>query len=298
MSYTFIRCKDAYSSNYRYIESDIAPLVGSEMPYVATSSYSIFSSGSYYQSAVFGAHDYIYIFALFDSEPTIIQNTLGHNLSRGVFYDDTSGLWVLMASASFGLKEHWTDRSAPITSDCEFFNYSNYSTLAQTQTAFLDYIKTEYTPAYTWQSVASISGKNGILPLTMLKSELITGDTQQNLSASDFTQITGESRVEQIIANNTLPIGQSVPIIYSGLVDNLSLERYSNDTYYLRLYYAGQSGFIPYMNCMYNYPSSYRHYLAFIIDDENQVAKYVNVIEDNGSYTFDAMPWTDEQMSL
>lgn len=149
---------------------------------------------------------------------------------------------------------------------------------------------------YNWQSVPSISGKNGILPLTMLKSELITGDTQQNLTASDFTRITGESRIEQIIANNTIPIGAEIPLFYSGLVDYLALYRYDASTYYLRLHMAGGSA-IPYMNCMYNATSSYRHYLAFIIDDENQVAKYVNVIEDNDTYTFDAMPWTDEQMA-
>lgn len=153
-------------------------------------------------------------------------------------------------------------------------------------------------PAYTWQSVPSISGKNGILPFTCLKDNLITGDVVSGLVNSDFTAIPGASRIEDMIAGSNLSIGQEVPIAYAGQVDYLALERYSQNVYYLNLRIGGTvpSG----QSYLFTYIDSKRTFLAFCADDENEVAKLVYVSYDADTETYEYMPFdsTAEQMAI
>ena len=203
MAFTLIRAKDKWSSTYRYIETDIAPILHSQTPYYKETASGNYTVGNYYQSAGYGSGDYVYFFCLFNSEPTITQATLGHNLDNPPFYDTNSGLWVLMSTASFGLGDNWTDSSVPIETDFtnneNFFDYrvgGQYSTY--TFAYYLNYIKTQPPITYNWQSVPSVSGKNGILTLSTL-NDVNDGEPVETSDASKFN-LTDDSNVSALVA--------------------------------------------------------------------------------------------------
>lgn len=208
MSFTLIRCKDAWSSNYRYIESDIAPLEQIPTPkhYDASSGF-FYPAGDYYRSAGRGEGDFIYFNLYFAEEPTITQYTMGHNMSGAPSYDSNLGLWVWRQNTSFGLGSNWTDQSAPITSDFGEHFYS-YLQSGVTRQMYIDYIMLPYTPTYNWQSVPSIIGKNGILSLSTINDSAINNGNPVTGATSDTFYSTEDSKVEELVTYAT-PIDSS-----------------------------------------------------------------------------------------
>lgn len=147
---------------------------------------------------------------------------------------------------------------------------------------------------YTWSSVPSISGKNGILSYTALKDNLITGDAQSNLTANDFTQIIETTRLDRLAQN--IPIGVEQDVAYAGKVDRMTIKPITNATKQVK-FYVGINTYS--FNVLL---ANFNAYLAFIIDEEQEVAKVVLVkqyIADNAiRYNFTPNEMTDDQMHL
>lgn len=122
-------------------------------------------------------------------------------------------------------------------------------------------------PTYNWQSVPSISGKNGILSLSMVTDDsILTGDSISRIELSDMSE---SISARFAVLQQNLPNGVPVPVIYAGLVDNLTITmKYDG--------YANKYELYLNVNVIYtiegNLSSSS---LGFIIDNENEVAKIV-----------------------
>ena len=146
---------------------------------------------------------------------------------------------------------------------------------------------------YQWQSVPSISGKNGILSLTTLKNELITGDTVSGLTDSDFNNFASETMLQNLVQD--IPYGEEVPLIYGGQVDYLAIERLDTHLYDIKIYIGGSS--TPVYSRTWTWSAGLNAYLAFIKDDENYVAKMAiarQVV--GGTYVYDIGSMTDTEM--
>ena len=126
-------------------------------------------------------------------------------------------------------------------------------------------------PQYNWQSVPSISGKNGILSCARVKDDsILTGD--------DITNIAMDGVITPSAANfptlfSGVPRGMRTPILYAGMVDHMDVQRTT----------GGPTAFNMYINVagndVYTWATGYfdNSYLGFIIDDENEVAKVVKI---------------------
>ena len=124
---------------------------------------------------------------------------------------------------------------------------------------------------YNWQSVPSISGKNGILSCARVKDDsILTGD--------DITNIAMDGVITPSAANfptlfSGVPRGMRTPILYAGMVDHMDVQRTT----------GGPTAFNMYINVagndVYTWATGYfdNSYLGFIIDDENEVAKVVKI---------------------
>lgn len=77
--------------------------------------------------------------------------------------------------------------------------YSEYpdSCFNSNQTGFINYITTGLQPPYTWQSVPSISGKNGILTLSTL-NDVNDGEPVETSDTSKFN-LTDDSNVSALV---------------------------------------------------------------------------------------------------
>lgn len=115
---------------------------------------------------------------------------------------------------------------------------------------------------YNWQSVPSISGKNGILSLSHVKDDsILTGDDINNIPLDDA--------VESIparfpVMEQNLPNGVSTPVFYAGMVDYFAITKGSLSSVY-EIIVQGRT--------VYSFTGSLTGSLGFIIDDENEVAK-------------------------
>ena len=102
---------------------------------------------------------------------------------------------------------------------------------------FYQLIKDDIPPLYNWQSVPSISGKNGILSLTQIKAESINdGEPVSGASDSAFTGMSDDNNVATLVDvgelnNNKAKVVYNIPALTSG--------NYS----YAKLVY--KQGFIP-----------------------------------------------------
>lgn len=148
-------------------------------------------------------------------------------------------------------------------------------------------------PTYQWQSVPSISGKNGISSFTCLKDELITGETISGLAVSDFVGFSESTNLQYLRAN--IGDGEEKPVIYAGNVDYIALERVDGDLYNINFYIAG--GSTPFYTRTWSRTGAQNAYLAFIIDYDNEVAKMAIVFENAGeSYTYNIASMTETEM--
>lgn len=120
------------------------------------------------------------------------------------------------------------------------------------------------TPAYNWQSVPSISGKNGILPLSHVRDDsILTGQDINNLTPAQV-KLEGPTQISSLIAN--VPIGKAVKAIYAGKVDFLGILKDNSASSTVRISVAGNNVYLASF-------ISQKNYIGFIIDDENEVAK-------------------------
>lgn len=131
-------------------------------------------------------------------------------------------------------------------------------------------------PEYTWQSVPSISGKNGILSLSVIKDELLgdlTGGTWQSVSEV-MDALTPNSRLYKYW--NNLATGQEVTMCYSG--DNyLNIKRDTASSCELKFYF--RSGVLIYTTGVNMSTLGRDPYLAMVIDEENHVVQAIIVYE-------------------
>ena len=140
---------------------------------------------------------------------------------------------------------------------------------------------------YTWSSVPAISGKNGILSLTMIKDEKIEEGSNQHIVLPDdnIARFTDQSNIRKLclnhVANEWFIAGESglnrIELKYrlSGsnndimLVDFKFINHYGegNNQYYSEVY-SGSIYYSPPLD------GSADAYLAFIIDEDNEVAQF------------------------
>lgn len=121
---------------------------------------------------------------------------------------------------------------------------------------------------YTWQSVPSISGKNGILSLARVNNDsILTGDDIINIPDADLN-LSDSSKMLTMGAN--IPVGVPTPVFYAGMVDYAEMTKASVASYELDFYVGSYS--TPFQTLTNLGPNVF---LGFIIDDENQAAKIV-----------------------
>ena len=122
---------------------------------------------------------------------------------------------------------------------------------------------------YNWQSVPSISGKNGILSLSHVADDsILTGDALTNIGM-DAVVLPSSAKFENMMAN--VPHGTRAPIVCAGQIDHLDAKwsAFIGGGYDLMLN-MGNSSTDAYT--MYQAATD-ASYIGFITDDENQVAK-------------------------
>ena len=265
----------------------------------------------YYNSAIYERNSEVWIFAFFATNNTALQvfsswssswsNYYSHNCTGqlGTGYTDTNNIgWstvdgkqmpriaVLSKSSisgqDFGIP-HFTDAT-------ECYNYMTTNAVT-----------------YTWQSVPSISGKNGILSLATIDSSIIDPWNTQK-SSSDDSKFGLPSQANLLNFLQNLEDNVETTVIYCG--DNyLTLKRvtttgngYIQISGNLRLYFAG--GRLIYSHTFSGYfrdsTNLTMEYLGFIIDEENQVANLDGVTADTlystgvTSYTYNQYTDTTE----
>ena len=136
---------------------------------------------------------------------------------------------------------------------------------------------------YNWQSVPSISGKNGILSLSRVTDDsLITGEDISRIELSDMSE---SISARFAVLQENLPNGVPTPVIYAGLVDNLTITMKHDG--YDNLYDFNLN-----VNTIYSIEGNLSsHSLGFIIDNENEVAKmvYYTAVREAGIITHFSM---------
>ena len=85
---------------------------------------------------------------------------------------------------------------------------------------------------YNWKSFSAVTGKTGTTHFTMLKDELLTGDTVGSLTEEDFTSFSSSTNMSNMIAN--IPDGEEVPIFYAGKIYHFSIERNDQTLYFIK----------------------------------------------------------------
>ena len=138
-------------------------------------------------------------------------------------------------------------------------------------------------PPYNWQSVPSISGKNGILSLSrVLDDSLLTGDSIARIELSDMSE---SIPARFAVLQQNLPNGVPTPVIYAGLVDNLTITMKHDG--YSNLYEFNLN-----VNTIYSIEGNLTtNSLGFIIDNDNEVAKvvYYTAVREAGIVTYFSM---------
>lgn len=157
---------------------------------------------------------------------------------------------------------------------------------------YMNYISTPPAPPYDWKSFSAVTGKTGITRFTMLKDELLTGDTIGSLSESDFTQFSSGSDMANLIAN--IPDGEEVISFYAGPWDHLSIERTDLTLYSIKIYVSG--------NTTPAYTRTWTRaahgYICFMIDYENEVAKMAIAYQAaGGTWVYNVGNHTDAEMT-
>lgn len=136
---------------------------------------------------------------------------------------------------------------------------------------YMNYISTPAQPPYTWQSVPSISGKNGISLLSIIKSSAInSGDAVSGASEDVFDRLEETTKISTLIQG----ISEETPIIYSDDVNYMSITPTANNTCTLKFYLHG--------SVIYTLTNvNINAYLSFLIDETNGIMKPSIIYEDS-----------------
>ena len=95
---------------------------------------------------------------------------------------------------------------------------------------------------YNWQSVPSISGKNGISLLSHVRDDsILTGQDISNLTPAQV-KLEGTTQISSLIAN--VPIGKAVKAIYAGKVDFLGIMKDNSASSTVRISVAGNNVYL------------------------------------------------------
>lgn len=268
-----------------YFECDNTPVIDSS----DSSKYFEGYGHKFYNSAIYYNNGNIYQLVLFDTASIVVW----HNAPDGVYNNyqfDTPGNALYTSSlvnipgtdmyySNYAYSSgRYIDAQPPwtITSDLPVFYDID---------EFEAYV-TNPLITYQWSSVPAISGKMGILSLSMIKNEDI-GDGSPVTAANDnvIDRITAGSSIDAL--GSGLTKGQSADVIYSGDTFKLIMTR-GQETGGLRpSYYDLKFCTYPTTGGVYTPFYTYRlymipwannkKYLGFIIDEENQVAA-LNII--------------------
>ena len=157
---------------------------------------------------------------------------------------------------------------------------------------------------YTWQSVPSISGKNGILSLATIKDDAINnGDPVNNAVIDAFSNLPTSA-----LASNLLGGSDDRWFIIDGDTEEVPprwftrvLEIYLYSSQRVDFDFAGNivnpdESLTPF-SVLTSCSTSGNVYLSILVDDENEVAK-VSFIHDNGNstYSYNQETFTDTEM--
>ena len=124
---------------------------------------------------------------------------------------------------------------------------------------------------YNWQSVPSVSGKNGILSLAHVADDsILTGDNITNIPLENVV-LPSSASFATLMSN--VPRGTRAPIVYAGNVDHLDGKR---STGLIAAYDLILN--IVYDKYTLSAFGTENGYLGFIIDNDNEVAKIVNIM--------------------
>lgn len=122
------------------------------------------------------------------------------------------------------------------------------------------------TPAYNWQSVPSISGKNGILSLTHVRNDSLLDGGSQTFTPDQVT-VTEESRVGRIMAN--VPVDKAIKAIFSGVANYLGIHKDTSTTFTVIMQLVEHITRRIYLKSFV----TDKCYIGFIMDTEQQAAR-------------------------
>lgn len=237
-----------------------------------------------YNSAVLEYNSNVYVFYCFNAPSTLYVNA----------YDNGS-YWTRQNTSLLGTLQSKCS-SITVGGVSIVYSISASGSLVNTNlpvftnpTDFMDYITNLAQPPYTWQSVPSISGKNGILELATIQSEKIDPWNTQKSEYDAGDSFSTPSRCNLFRFLQNLPDGVETTVVYCG--DNyMTLTRTTNEyssginiSGTLKLYL--KTGIEVYSHVIAGYTRDTnvlsQEYLGFIIDTENRVANLdsVNVVE-------------------
>lgn len=190
------------------------------------------------------------------------------------YYIGTS--WDRMNICTFGLVvDHDNEVAQFVTifkdNTTQFYMLSLLTTVSRCQALYTYIMAHQPAPLYTWQSVPSISGKNGILSLAHVADDsILTGDNITNIPLENVV-LPSSASFATLMSN--VPRGTRAPIVYAGNVDHLDGKR--------------STGLIAAYDLILNVVTdkytlsafgAENGYLGFIIDNDNEVAKIVNIM--------------------
>lgn len=145
---------------------------------------------------------------------------------------------------------------------------------------------------HNWKSWPNVTGKNGTFNFTMLKDEeIIDNAPMTNTDPSKFSAIVDQTRNVNLLSG--VPAMNEVYPIYAGKVDRMGI-RYgysgvgaTNIIYTYDFFHMGQD--TPFLTKQWTGYSNVDNilYIAFIVDDENQVAR-CSLVEKVNNGGFDA----------
>ena len=121
-------------------------------------------------------------------------------------------------------------------------------------------------PTYTWQSVPSISGKNGILSLTHVRNDSLLDGGSQTFTPDQVT-VTEESRVGRIMAN--VPVDKAIKAIFSGVANYLGIHKDTSTTFTVIMQLVEHITRRIYLKSFV----TDKCYIGFIMDTEQQAAR-------------------------
>lgn len=221
---------------------------------------------------------------LLDDKDMIYTNGVGQKERFRYGYDTNTGGFTIV----YGVELNFSARSY----DGKTYIYCSITNASHTQVGVFTsygtlYINNEPVIKYEWSSVPAISGKNGILSLTMIKDDKIEEGTttHQILPEENIERYTDQSNMRKLCLNHV--VNEWFTCAESGF--NYMQLRYNyggvdNDVLVIEFkiinhYGEGNNQYYAevYSGSIYQPPSldGLRDaFLAFIIDEENEVAQF------------------------